>query len=236
MRRTRLIRAALAIASLALLGTCTASSDCAASNPLMPICFDPTPAEPQVVLMRAWDSTWARADLYAMNSDGTNPVRLTTAGMHNVRGTPTSPVWSPDGKWIAFASRNDGTNVRAQIYVVAADGSNLRNISNQTTAFDWSPTWSPDGLRIAFQSDRHAPTTNNSCCVTSLYVMNADGTDVTRLTTGSNDKLPRWSPDGSTIAFMSSRNGGINHIFAMNPDGSNVRQLNTIGNDLNTVC
>jgi Tol biopolymer transport system component len=234
MRSTRLIRAGFTIAALVLLVTCTASEDCAAGNPLMPVCFDPTPAQPQVVLMRAWDSTWTRADLYTMNSDGTNAVRLTTDGMRNLRGTPTSPVWSPDGRWIAFARRPDGSNIRSQIYVVAADGSNLRNISNQTTAFDWSPTWSPDGRRIAFQSDRHNPATA-TCCVTSLYVMNADGSDLTRLTTDWNDKLPRWSPDGTTIAFMSSRNGGINHIFAMNADGSNVRQLTTVGTDRKPV-
>jgi TolB protein len=225
MRRTQLIRAAFAITPLLLVATCTSSDECAASNPLMPVCFDPAPAEPRVAFMRAWDSTWARADLYTMNSDGTNLRRLTTDGMRNVI---VSPAWSPDGKWIAFSKRADSTLVRSQIHAIAADGSTLRNLSNQTTAFDWSPAWSPDGDRIVFQSDRHNPTRTNSCCVTSIYVMDADGSNVQRLTSGWNDKLPRWSPDGSTIVFMSNRSGG-NQIFVMNVDGSNIRQLTTEG-------
>lgn len=234
MKRIRLTRVTLAIAPLLLLSTCTASEDCAAGNPLMPICFDPSPPEPQVVLLKAWDSTWVRADIYTMNADGTNSRRITTDGLRTLKMTAANPVWSPDGQSIAFARRADDSNLRAQINVVAADGSGMRNISNQTTAFDWSPTWSPDGRRIAFQSDRHNPATT-TCCVTSIYVMNADGTNVVRLTADGNDKLPRWSPDGSTIAFNSTRSGGINQIFVMNADGSNIHQLTTDGTNRKPV-
>ena len=65
--------------------------------------------------------------------------------------------------------------------------------------------------------------------------MNADGSNVTRLTNRpSGDSLPAWSPDGRRIAFVSSREGnsGIRDIYVMNADGSNVTRLtNHLGQD-----
>lgn len=88
------------------------------------------------------------------------------------------------------------------------------------TQVDWkdgSPAWSPDGTRIAFYSERDGNA--------EIYVMNADGTGVTRLTRSSADEgYPAWSPDGRTISFDSDRTGNFD-VFAMNTDGSNVRAL-----------
>jgi Tol biopolymer transport system component len=88
------------------------------------------------------------------------------------------------------------------------------------TQVDWkdgSPAWSPDGARIAFYSERDGNA--------EIYVMNADGSAVTRLTSTSADEgYPAWSPDGRTISFDSDRTGNFD-IFAMNADGSNVRPL-----------
>jgi Tol biopolymer transport system component len=84
---------------------------------------------------------------------------------------------------------------------------------------DGSPAWSPDGKRLAFYSERDG----NS----EIYVMNADGSGVTRLTnTEADEGYPAWSPDGLTITFDSDRDGNF-EIYAMKPDGSNVRRLTT---------
>ena len=79
--------------------------------------------------------------------------------------------------------------------------------------------------RIAFTSDRDG----NS----DIYVMNADGSDVTRLTENpGHDWRPDWSPDGQLIAFTSERDGDLD-IYVMNADGSGVTQLtNNPGYDL----
>lgn len=59
-----------------------------------------------------------------------------------------------------------------------------------------------------------------------ICVMNADGTDVRRLTEGSANESPSWSPDGTRIAFSSDRDGNY-EIYVMNADGSDPRRLTT---------
>jgi Tol biopolymer transport system component len=85
--------------------------------------------------------------------------------------------------------------------------------------------WSPDGTRIAFSG-----TVDGNA---DIYVMDADGTHLTRLTTApEQDAEPAWSPDGGTIAFTSQRSGSP-QIWAMNVDGTGLRQL-TVGTGAST--
>jgi TolB protein len=79
--------------------------------------------------------------------------------------------------------------------------------------------WSPEGTRFAF-----AATIGGN---TDIYVADADGQNVTRITDAPEADLePAWSPDGGTIAFTSLRSGA-RQIWAMNADGTGVRQLTT---------
>ena len=84
---------------------------------------------------------------------------------------------------IAFTSRRDGN---AEIYVMNADGSGLKNLTNNP-APDYDACWSPDGQRIVFVSDRDG---NGE-----VYVMNADGSGQKNLTNNpAFDGLPSWQP------------------------------------------
>ncbi|MCB1833894.1 MAG: PD40 domain-containing protein, partial [Geminicoccaceae bacterium] len=79
-------------------------------------------------------------------------------------------------------------------------------------AIDTSPTFSPDGQRIAFNSDRGGSP--------QLYVMDADGGNVARISFGSGHYgSPAWSPRGDLVAFTKIK-GGMFHIGIMEPDGS----------------
>jgi dipeptidyl aminopeptidase/acylaminoacyl peptidase len=83
-----------------------------------------------------------------------------------------SPDWSPDGTKIAFHKLSSPASVTNEIYVVNADGSGLKNISNDP-ALDYSaPSWSPDGTKIAFH---RAPNDESG----EIHLMNADGSGKT---------------------------------------------------------
>ena len=98
------------------------------------------------------------------------------------------PAWSPDGRQIAFTISWHGK--KRDIYVMNIDGGQLRQLTNNP-AEDHAPAWSPDGHRIAFYSDRDK--------LPGTFVMDADGANLKRLTTGPHD-YPTWSPDGTQIA------------------------------------
>ena len=81
----------------------------------------------------------------------------------------------------------------------------------------FAPTWSRDGSKIAFSSLQNGNT--------DIYVMDADGTNITRITNLSDsDHHPDWSPDGTKIAFASNRDGDWD-IFVMDTDGTNITRL-----------
>ncbi len=127
-------------------------------------------------------------------------------------GTPSEALPGGGGR-LAFASNRDGDY---EIYVIDADGSNLRQLTFNT-AFDFDPAWSPDGTQIIFASSVDGDA--------EITLMDADGSNVRSLTRNSaRDADPAWSPDGEWIAFTSDRDGDFD-LYLIRPDGSQERQL-----------
>jgi len=109
------------------------------------------------------------------------------------QGTTISPVFSPDGRWIAFCSSKDSNST--QLYVASADGSVIRQLTNERGVIHSSPRWNPrTGREIAFISNRSG--------TPQIYIIDADGANLRRLLDrGGFADSPAWSPDGRFLAF-----------------------------------
>ena len=142
------------------------------------------------------------------NCDVTNTNRR----MIELRGGDTASVsydvvCAPATR-LAYASEFGG------IYTIDSNG---RNRVQLTAGPHQDPAWSPDGSRIAFTSYGQGPG--------EIYVVNADGTNLTRLTHhAASDYQPAWSPDGKSIAFVSERDDN-SEVYVVNVDGSNLVRL-----------
>lgn len=124
----------------------------------------------------------ANSEIYLMNPDGTEQVRLT----HN-QAFDVSSVWSPTGDQILFASNRDGIR---DLYLMDADGKNVKRVFGKSEDRR-HPTWSPDGKQIAY--------TRREQGKRFIYISPIDGKKEERVAIGA---LPTWSPDGTEIAFL----------------------------------
>ena len=166
--------------------------------------------------------------IYVMNDDGSDVTRLADYD-DEALGIPgifhLSLAWSPDGRQMAFNSFGTGGEYALAIYVMNADGSSVRQLTDHTN-YDASPVWSPDGRRIAFISWEDVDTPDVSG---GIYVMNADGSNVTQLADDSEfsglSLSLSWSPDGRRISFISPGEEDTSAIYVMNADGSDVTHL-----------
>ncbi|HEU5430915.1 MAG TPA: DPP IV N-terminal domain-containing protein, partial [Thermomicrobiales bacterium] len=150
-------------------------------------------------------------EIFTMNGDGDGIVQLTKNDQDDV-----TPVWSPNGKRLAFGRFGPGDTV--EIWVMDADGQNQRQLT-QFDAFSYSPTWSPNGNNIAFASDADGDF--------EIYVMDADGGDTQQLThNDAVDDLPSWSPRSKTIAFNNDRDDpGDVQIYKVKANGGKAKPL-----------
>lgn len=113
-------------------------------------------------------------DLFSLNVKSGAVKQLSDVGPAN----SYAPVWSPDASQIAFES-NRGKSGKAQVYVMNADGTNVRNVSNSESN-DFGPAWSPDGKAILFVSERDTQAGFQKDRV-QLYVVTLNDGKVTRL-------------------------------------------------------
>jgi Tol biopolymer transport system component len=143
-------------------------------------------------------------DIWVMFGDGSGRTRLTTDTVPE-----RQPAWSPNGASIAYA-RAGGNFGGFHIWVMNQDGSNQHEVTHPwAKASDTDPTWSPDGTRLAFIRSKPGS-------FPELYVVNADGSGLTRLTlNGLIEGHPSWSPDGTRIAFDRCCPAGQSDIYVI---------------------
>ncbi len=117
---------------------------------------------------------------------------------------------------LVFLSERDGNS---EIYTSNADGTGIKRLTNNSFA-EYDPEWSPDGKKIAFARSRGPEDTSEPFYPidADIYIMDADGSNVVRLTDGGNNYHPVWSPDGHRIAYAGLENGD-NRIRVIGTDG-----------------
>jgi Tol biopolymer transport system component len=125
---------------------------------------DPMPTKPSVDQFHT--------QIYIMHADGSHITPLT-----NTRGTNWNPTFSPDGRKIAFVSDRDGNG---RIYLMDVDGLHVTRLPNPAGII-WSPRFSPDGRKIAF-SYKDTREYGGVTGTWQIYIMDADGSHLTRLT------------------------------------------------------
>jgi Tol biopolymer transport system component len=148
--------------------------------------------------------------LFVSAPDGGGARDITPAGIVDVQGA----AWSPNGRRIAVSALAAGDH-DPEIYVTAADGSRLRQLTWNHLS-DRQPAWSPDGRRIAFASARTG--------LFQIYSMRTDGTRQRRLSHQAEDcETPAWSPNGRWMVFSCEL--GYWKLVRMRADGSGERRL-----------
>jgi serine/threonine protein kinase len=209
-----------------------------------------------------WGLEGSQRNIWTVPAAGGGPTRVTHDDYVN-----WNPVWSPDGKYLYFASNRGGPMNFWRITIDEASGRAHGEPEPIITTTQWSGflSFSQDGRRFAFATDDSkanierldfdpaggkvlgppTPVTEGSRPVNSidaspdgkwiayasiapqedLFVVHPDGTGMQQITTGNfKNRVPRWSPDSSVIAFYSDR-GNVYRGWTIRPDGSDLRLI-----------
>jgi TolB protein len=164
--------------------------------------------------------------IFIANADGSHERALVPLSVLDA-----NPSFSPDGRWVLFTSRREGS---ADIYRVHPDGTGLERLTDHP-AFDDQAVMSPDGNRVAFVSSRSGQA--------DIWLLDIRTRQLRNLTDHpGGDYRPAWSPDGQWIAFTSDRDsdGARAHttapafspaqstqIYVIRTDASGLRRLTT---------
>lgn len=140
--------------------------------------------------------------------------------------------WVIDVPRSVFVANDMDDNIG--VYTSNLDGSDLMQITNDTTVLDktpYSPNWSSDGNRIVFAAVDFDNTSTPASYLTDIYTVNADGSNLRRIVEGElftitlfeRTGFPAWSPDGTRVAFISANvDSSEAGLYVVNADGSDL--------------
>jgi Tol biopolymer transport system component len=149
-------------------------------------------------------------DIYVMNADGSSPTKIADVA------DDYYPRWSPDGAKIAFTV---STPNGSAIYTMKPDGSERQAITG--LGVYWAPAWSHDSKKIAFIGAGA-----NAGGATDIYIMDADGSDITQVTSGPAYDLDPSFVTNTKLVYSSQRGTSLD-IYSINTDGTNDQPLTT---------
>jgi Tol biopolymer transport system component len=158
-------------------------------------------------------------EIYVMDADGRNAVRITTE-----RQTDGHPVFTPDGRSVVFHSSRTKS---LQIWTVGIDGKGLRALTHEGMGINMQPTVSPDGSTIAFSSIRDDGSPD-------IWLMASDGTQQRPFTRSPHWKetYPRFLRDGSLAYLVERRESNRTLSQVMKADLATGQSSPLSGTDL----
>ncbi len=187
----------------------------------------------QIAFLSYRSGSW---DIFTMDTDGQNKKQL-TFNYHTWDKT-----YSPDATKIYFTAyipEHSDMDIGRQIYVINSDGGEITRL----TSFEKNPIApcvSPDGTRIVFSlgvTISESTAAHGEISSTEIFIMNADGTNIRRLTDNLTDDVsPLFTPDGLHILYLSDQLG--NHdIWRVNAGGGgNLKLTESVADDHSPVC
>jgi Tol biopolymer transport system component len=183
-------------------------------------------------------------NIWTISGTGTSPSPLTSNTLSGL-DSDTSPIISPDGSKIAFASKMslsglaNGTATNSyNIWVMNTTGVGKIALTQNTNSNldSLNPVFSPDSKTIYFQSLTHTTGgwDNSTSRSYNIWKVGVDGTGLTRLTnqtsSGFDSTEPHVSPDGSTIVFTS-----LMRIGFTSPGQTNIWKVSSSGSGLGNL-
>jgi dipeptidyl aminopeptidase/acylaminoacyl peptidase len=175
-------------------------------------------------------------DVWVVSTSGGEPIRLTTSIKSD-----NHPIWSPDGKRLAFVSTRDG---KPQIYLISPFGGESEKLTDSKTGVQ-SMQWSPDGKRIAYvavqeptpDEEKKEKDKDDTVVVDHNYkmsrisVIDVETKKVNELAKGEFSTAdPQWSPNGKWIAFVTvptpkADDTGLSDVWVVNVESAQMHRL-----------